>query len=127
MAKATNVKWPDAPAGHDYPAAESYLRLSAPATAGLPADDPEARQALKKIARGKRLSPNLLVRGNPGWGAHLNPVVSKAVALGGDFGWRRVPRPRYVAAQFVDAVVAVFVLRGAFGVQRRPGGGSDHV
>jgi aquaporin Z len=32
-------------------------------------------------------------------GAHLNPVVSVAFALRGDFGWRRVPG--YIAAQLI--------------------------
>lgn len=110
MAKAANVKsvktktataksstslvviWAQAPAEHDYPAAASFLRLSAgPAlvevltallsqaptvqqhakdvlrAAGLrllPADDPEVARDLKKAAKGIPLSPILLVRGN---------------------------------------------------------------
>jgi aquaporin Z len=50
-------------------------------------------------------------------GAHLNPAVSVAFALRGDFPWRRVPG--YVVVQLAGAVLAVgvaFVLRG-------PGGG----
>jgi aquaporin Z len=46
-------------------------------------------------------------------GAHLNPVVSVAFALRGDFGWRRVPG--YVAAQLVGALLAAAVLRATFG------------
>ena len=92
MTKATIVKWAEAPAEHDYPAAASYLRLLAPAADVetltallaeapvvrqhakdllraarlplLPADDPEVRKVLKKVAHGRRLSPILLVRGD---------------------------------------------------------------
>ncbi len=46
-------------------------------------------------------------------GAHLNPVVSIAFALRGDFAWRRVPG--YVAAQVVGALLASVVLRATFG------------
>lgn len=86
------VRWLDAPVKHDYPAAGSYLRLLAgPAViaavtralektptvvqhakdvlraAGLPLlppDDPEVAKDLKKAAKGVRLSPILLVRGD---------------------------------------------------------------
>ncbi|PYC87373.1 hypothetical protein C7C46_05005 [Streptomyces tateyamensis] len=46
-------------------------------------------------------------------GAHLNPVVSVAFALRGDFAWRRVPG--YVAVQVVGAVLACLLLRATFG------------
>jgi aquaporin Z len=46
-------------------------------------------------------------------GAHLNPVVSIAFALRGDFGWRRVPG--YIAAQLVGAALAAVLLRVTFG------------
>ena len=46
-------------------------------------------------------------------GAHLNPVVSIAFALRGDFQWRRVPA--YVLAQLLGAVFAAWVLRLTFG------------
>jgi aquaporin Z len=46
-------------------------------------------------------------------GAHLNPVVSIAFALRGDFQWRRVPG--YLAAQVAGAVLASLVLRAVFG------------
>ena len=41
-------------------------------------------------------------------GAHLNPAVSIAFALRGDFPWRRVPA--YIAAQLLGAVLATLVL-----------------
>jgi aquaporin Z len=46
-------------------------------------------------------------------GAHLNPAVTLAFAVRGDFPWRRVPG--YVVVQLVAAVTAVLVLRVLFG------------
>ncbi|HTU30469.1 MAG TPA: aquaporin [Solirubrobacteraceae bacterium] len=46
-------------------------------------------------------------------GAHLNPVVSGAFALRGDFPWRRVPG--YVVAQLAGATLACLFLRAVFG------------
>ena len=46
-------------------------------------------------------------------GAHLNPVVSIAFALRGDFPWTRVPR--YVLAQLLGAVLAAVFLLAVFG------------
>jgi aquaporin Z len=46
-------------------------------------------------------------------GAHLNPAVSIAFALRGDFPWRRVPR--YLAAQFLGAVLATLLLWALIG------------
>jgi aquaporin Z len=46
-------------------------------------------------------------------GAHLNPVVSVAFALRGDFPWRRVPG--YVIAQLAGAALACLFLLAVFG------------
>jgi len=46
-------------------------------------------------------------------GAHLNPVVSAAFALRGDFPWKRVPA--YVVAQFAGAVLATLLLWALIG------------
>ncbi len=46
-------------------------------------------------------------------GAHLNPVVSAAFALRGDFPWKRVPA--YVVAQFTGAVLATLLLWALIG------------
>ncbi|MCL2768858.1 MAG: aquaporin [Solirubrobacterales bacterium] len=46
-------------------------------------------------------------------GAHLNPVVSLAFALRGDFPWRRVRW--YVVAQLIGATLACLFLLGIFG------------
>ena len=90
--KKTTVTWTPQPAEHDYPAAESFLRLIAgPAlvkkctallseattvhqhakdilrAAGLPllaADDPEVAKDLKAVAKGTALSPILLIGGD---------------------------------------------------------------
>jgi len=92
MAKTASVAWADAPAPDDYPAAVSYLRLiasqaqaevlttllsQAPTVSQhakdilraarlplLPGDDPEVVKDLKKVAKGRALSPILLVRGD---------------------------------------------------------------
>src|SRR6185312_2639579 len=46
-------------------------------------------------------------------GAHLNPAVSLAFALRGDFPWRRVPA--YVVTQALGAVLATLLLWGLVG------------
>lgn len=46
-------------------------------------------------------------------GAHLNPVVSIAFALRGDFDWRRVPG--YIGAQLAGAALACLFLLAVFG------------
>ena len=46
-------------------------------------------------------------------GAHLNPVVSIAFALRGDFLWKRVPG--YIAVQLLGAALACLFLLAVFG------------
>ncbi len=46
-------------------------------------------------------------------GAHLNPAVSVAFAMRGNFPWRRVPM--YVVAQFAGAVLATLLLWALIG------------
>ena len=46
-------------------------------------------------------------------GAHLNPAVTLAFSLRGDFPWRRVPG--YVLAQCAGAILACLVLWGIYG------------
>jgi aquaporin Z len=43
-------------------------------------------------------------------GAHLNPAVSVAFSLRGDFPWRRVPG--YVLVQLAGAALAAWFLQG---------------
>jgi aquaporin Z len=52
-------------------------------------------------------------------GAHLNPAVSIAFALRGDFPWKRVPL--YVIAQFAGAVLATALLWALLGKQGSAG------
>src|SRR5215468_11266903 len=52
-------------------------------------------------------------------GAHLNPAVSFAFALRGDFPWKRVPA--YVVAQFLGAVLATLLLWALIGKQGSAG------
>ena len=52
-------------------------------------------------------------------GAHLNPVVSVAFALRGDFPWKRVPA--YIVAQFAGAVLATLLLWALIGRQGSAG------
>jgi aquaporin Z len=52
-------------------------------------------------------------------GAHLNPAVTVAFAMRGDFPWRRVPA--YVVAQFLGSVLAPLLLWGLLGKQGSAG------
>ena len=52
-------------------------------------------------------------------GAHLNPAVSVAFSLRGDFPWRRVPG--YVIVQLAGATVAALFLRGVIKVSAKYG------
>ena len=52
-------------------------------------------------------------------GAHLNPAVSFAFALRGDFPWKRVPA--YVVTQFIGAALATLLLWALIGKQGSAG------
>jgi aquaporin Z len=52
-------------------------------------------------------------------GAHLNPAVSFAFALRGDFPWRRVPG--YVVVQLIGATLAALFLRAVIDVSAKYG------
>ena len=52
-------------------------------------------------------------------GAHLNPAVSIAFALRGDFPWRRVPG--YIVVQLAGATIAALLLRGIIDVSAKYG------
>jgi aquaporin Z len=56
-------------------------------------------------------------------GAHLNPAVSLAFALRGDFPWRRVPG--YIVVQLIGATLAALLLRGVLKVSAQ--GGANYV
>jgi len=53
-------------------------------------------------------------------GAHLNPAVSIAFSLRGDFPWRRVPG--YVVVQLIGATLAALLLWGVIDVSAKYGG-----
>ena len=104
MASSSGVLWGEEPDEHDYPAAADYLALIAPAAqisaivaalkqapivhkkakdllrasclALLPIDNPHVQVDLKKIKKGKALSPILVVRGD------LNTGVALQIADG---------------------------------------------
>ena len=50
-------------------------------------------------------------------GAHLNPAVSIAFSLRGDFPWRRVPG--YIVVQLIGATLACLFLRAVIDVSQR--------
>jgi aquaporin Z len=52
-------------------------------------------------------------------GAHLNPAVSFAFALRGDFPWKRVPA--YIVAQLIGAALATLLLWALIGKQGSAG------
>jgi aquaporin Z len=52
-------------------------------------------------------------------GAHLNPAVSIAFAMRGDFPWKRVPA--YIVAQFLGAILATLLLWALIGKQGSAG------
>ena len=52
-------------------------------------------------------------------GAHLNPAVSVAFAVRGDFPWKRVPA--YLVAQFLGAILATLLLWALIGKQGSAG------
>jgi aquaporin Z len=56
-------------------------------------------------------------------GAHLNPAVSVAFALRGDFPWRRVPG--YIIVQWIGATLAALLLHGVVDVSASFGFGPD--
>src|ERR1700741_485813 len=55
-------------------------------------------------------------------GAHLNPAVSVAFALRGDFPWRRVPG--YIVVQLAGATLAALFLRAVIDVSATYGSNS---
>lgn len=68
--------------------------------------------AMKALAPGIMVLAIILFMGSVS-GAHLNPAVTLAFAVRGNFPWRRVPG--YVLAQLVGAILASFVLQWMFG------------
>ena len=57
----------------------------------------------------------LIVTFGPLSGAHMNPLVSIAMAVRGDHAWRDVPG--YLVAQIVGAIIGVFAVHAMFGMR----------
>lgn len=72
----------------------------------------ELTLATKALAPGMAVMAVIFFMGTVS-GAHLNPAVTVAFALRGDFPWRRVPG--YIVAQLVGAVLASALLESMFG------------
>jgi aquaporin Z len=70
------------------------------------------------VAPGLMVAAIILFMGNVS-GAHLNPAVSVAFALRGDFPWKRVPG--YIVAQFTGAILATLLLWALIGKQGSAG------
>ena len=75
-------------------------------------------QFIQAVAPGLMVMSIILFMGAVS-GAHLNPGVSLAFALRGEFPWRRVPL--YIVAQFVGAILATLLLVALLGKQGSAG------
>lgn len=90
----------------------TFLLVLAAAGGGLLHGKGEISLAAAVVAPGLMVMGTILFMGAVS-GAHLNPVVSLALALRGDFTWRRVPG--YIVAQLIGATLACLFLLGVFG------------
>ncbi len=90
----------------------TFLLVLAAAGGGLLHGKGEISLAAAVVAPGLTVMAVILFMGAVS-GAHLNPVVSVAFALRGDFPWHRVPW--YVMGQLLGATLACLFLLGVFG------------
>jgi aquaporin Z len=90
----------------------TFLLVLAAAGGGLLHGKGEISLAAAVVAPGLMVMGTILFMGAVS-GAHLNPVVSLAFALRGDFTWRRVPG--YIVAQLIGATLACLFLLAVFG------------
>jgi aquaporin Z len=90
----------------------TFLLVLAAAGGGLLHAKGEISLAAAVVAPGLTVMAIILFMGAIS-GAHLNPVVSVAFALRGDFAWMRVVG--YVVAQLVGATLACLFLLAVFG------------
>ena len=93
----------------------TYLLVLVAAGAGVVGALPiggEINLAMKVMAPGFMVMAVIYFMGTVS-GAHLNPVVTWAFALRGNFPWMRVPG--YLIAQVVGAFLAAFTLQWLFG------------
>ncbi len=89
----------------------TFLLVIAAAGGGLIHGKGEISLSAAVVAPGLMVMAVILFMGAVS-GAHLNPVVSLAFALRGDFPWRRVPG--YIVAQLVGATLACLFLLAIF-------------
>jgi len=90
----------------------TFLLVMAAAGGGILVGKGEIALGAAVVAPGLTVLAIILFMGAVS-GAHLNPVVSLAFALRGDFPWLRVPG--YIIAQLVGATLACLFLLGVFG------------
>jgi aquaporin Z len=90
----------------------TFLLVLAAAGGGILAGKGQIDLGAAVVAPGLTVLAVILFMGRVG-GAHLNPAVSVAFALRGDFPWRRVPG--YVIVQLAGATLACLLLRAVFG------------
>jgi aquaporin Z len=90
----------------------TFLLVLAAAGGGLLHGKGEISLSAAVVAPGLTVMAIILFMGAVS-GAHLNPVVSVAFALRGDFPWRRVAP--YIIAQLVGATLACLFLLAVFG------------
>lgn len=90
----------------------TFLLVLAAAGGGLLHGKGEVSLAAAVVAPGLTVLAVILFMGAVS-GAHLNPIVSVAFALRGDFPWHRVPG--YLIAQLLGATLACLFLLGVFG------------
>jgi aquaporin Z len=90
----------------------TFLLVLAAAGGGLLHGKGEISLAAAVVAPGLTVLAIILFMGAVS-GAHLNPVVSVAFALRGDFPWYRVPW--YIVTQLVGATLACVFLLAVFG------------
>jgi aquaporin Z len=90
----------------------TFLLVLAAAGGGLLHGKGEVSLSAAVVAPGLMVMAVILFMGAIS-GAHLNPVVSVAFALRGDFPWRRVPL--YILVQLAGAALACLFLLAVFG------------
>ena len=90
----------------------TFLLVLAAAGGGLLHGKGEVTLSAAVVAPGLTVMAIILFMGAIS-GAHLNPVVSVAFALRGDFPWRRVPG--YIVAQLAGAALGGLFLLAVFG------------
>lgn len=97
----------------------TFLLVCAAAGGGLAAAGGSIGQAAAVTAPGLTVMAVILAIGAIS-GAHLNPTVTLAFAIRGDFAWYRVPG--YLLAQIVGGVLAALLLAWLFPGGVGPGG-----